>query len=129
MLLVSSVIIFIFCLNNYTKLLAFIYLGYQGILLGSTITSVIAESGIAGILNSLVIIVPINLMNFFVIVSVLVVSMRCLEVRRSQHLSIFYAMKIFFTKFLVCVMGAVMCSFVYGFIYPILLKTMIIVSA
>ena len=128
-LLISSLIIFLLFTNNFTKLLAFVYLGYQGLLLGATITTVIAESGIAGILNSLVIIIPINAMNFFVLISVLVVCSKCLNLRKSQHLSFFHAIKIFFTKFLVCMIGAVVCSLIYGFIYPILLKTMIVVSS
>ena len=128
-LLISSLIIFLLFTNNYTKILAYVYLAYQGMLLGATITSVIGESALAGILNSFVIIIPVNAMNFFVLISVLVVSARCLSVRKSQKLSFVYALKIFFTKFLVCVVGALICSLVYGFVYPILLKTMIVVSS
>lgn len=128
-LVISSVIIFLLFTNNYTKLLGFVYLGYQGLLLGATLTSVIGDGGLAGVLNSLVIILPVNAMNFFILISVLVVSSRCLAVRRSQRLSFLYAIRIFFTKFLMCLVGAVVCSLVYGFIYPILLKTMIIVSS
>ena len=55
-LLISSLIIFLLFTNNYTKILAYVYLAYQGMLLGATITSVIGESALAGILNSFVII-------------------------------------------------------------------------
>lgn len=128
-LVLPACLIFLMFTNKYTKFLSYVYMAYQGLLLGASITTIISEGGIAGVLNSLIIILPINLMNLFVLMSVLVVSERCQSLRRSNHLKFSYSIKIFFTKFMVCLMGALFSSFVYGFIYPLLLKTVVVVSA
>ena len=128
-LVLPACLIFLMFTNSYTKFLAYVYMGYQGLLLGASVTSVISESGIAGVLNSLIIILPINIMNLFVLMSVLVVSLRCQLMRRANHLKFTYSIKIFFTKFMLCLVGAIFSSFVYGFIYPLLLKTVVVVSA
>lgn len=128
-LILPFILIFLLWTNNYTKYLSFFYLGFQGILLGASLTSLILEKGIAGALNSLLIVLPINLMNFFVLISWLVVCHKKLAVSKLQHLSAMHSIKLFMPQIIGCVLGALFASFVYGFVYPLLLKTVIIVNA
>jgi len=127
-LIIPCLVIFLLYTNRYTGFLAYFYMGYQGILLGASVTSVIGEAGIAGALNSLLIILPINLLNFFIMTSFLVVCYKRLMIAKIQRLSFMYSIRLFIGSFLGCLLGAIFASFVYGFIYPILLKTAIVVS-
>ena len=128
-LVLPFVLIFLLFTNNYTKFLSFFYLGYQGILLGASVASLIQESGLAGALNSLLVVIPINFINFFVIISWLVTCYKRLSVARLQRLSFKASLKLFFPQFLGCFLGALFAGLVYGLIYPLLLRSVIVVNA
>lgn len=126
-LIIPFIIIFILHTNKYTSFLSYFYLGYQGLLLGASISAVIGETGIAGGLNTLLIILPINLMNLYVIIAFLVVCYKRLTIARLQRLSFLYSTKLVSSQILGCLLGAIFASCVYGFVYPLLLKTAVVV--
>lgn len=127
-LLLPLVIIFVLSLNKYTKFLSFFYLSYQGLLLGASIASVIMESGVAGGLNTLFIIIPINLLNFFVLVSGLIINYKRQTIAKIQRLSLGYSLKVFASAYLGLVLGMILASLIYGIVYPLLLKSVIVVN-
>lgn len=127
-LLVPIIIIFALYTNKYTKILTYFYLAYQGLLLGASITSLISEYGLGGALNALIIVVPINLVNFFVVVSMLVVSYKRFKIAKLQRLSFGYSLKLFLMQYIGILVGAIFASLVYALLYPIILRTSVVVT-
>lgn len=127
-LVVPLALIFLLFISKYTKVLSFFYLGYQGLLLGASIVSLISDSGLAGALNSILLIIPINFVNFFVLISWIVTCYKRLAVARVQHLSFGYSLRVFGVNFLTCLAGALFASIVYAFTYPLLLRSAIVVN-
>lgn len=127
-IIVPFLIIFILYSNRYTAMLSYLYLGYQGILLGATVMSVINETGVAGGLNVIFIILPINLLNFFVIISFIVTCAKRLSIKTAKKLSFSQSVRAISGAIIGCLIGAIAVSLVYGFVYPLLLKTAIVVS-
>ena len=127
-LLLSMLIIFLLFTNRYTCVLSFFYLGYQGLLLGATMVSLIQDSGIAGVLNGLLLVLPLNLVNFFVVVSLIVTVYKRLAIARLQRLKFWQSVKLFIPQLLWILLGAVFVSFVYALVYPLLLRSVIVVS-
>ena len=126
-LIIPFFIIFVLYTNRYTSFLSYFYLGYQGLLLGASISAVVGEGGLAGLINTLLIILPINIMNLFVMVSMMVVCATRLAEARAKRLSLVGSVGVVGTQFLGCILGVIFTSLVYGFIYPLLLKTAIVV--
>lgn len=126
-LIIPFVIIFVLNVNRFTSFLSYFYLGYQGLLLGASISAVVGESGLAGLFNTLLIILPINVMNLFVMISMVVVCTKRMSISRSMRLSFAGSIKMFLPQYLGCVLGAIFTSIVYAFAYPLLLKTAIVV--
>lgn len=127
-LLVPIIIIFALYTNKYTKILTYFYLAYQGLLLGASITSLISEYGLGGALNALIIVIPINLVNFFVLVSMLVVSYKRFKIAKLQRLGFGYSLKLFLLQYIGILVGSIFASLVYALLYPIILRTSVVVT-
>ena len=128
-LVLPFLLIFLLMTNKWTAFLTFFYLGYQGILLGASVASVVGEFGFAGALNTILVIIPINLLNFFVLISWLITCYKRMKLAKIQRLSFLGSIKLFCPQIMGCFMGALFASAVYGFIYPLLLRSVIIVNA
>ena len=126
-LIIPFFIIFVLYTNRYTSFLSYFYLGYQGLLLGASISAVVGEGGLAGIFNILLIVLPINAMNLFVMVSMVVVCAKRMSVARERRLLLLGSVKMLAPQYLGCILGAIFTSIVYAFAYPLLLKTAIVV--
>lgn len=127
-LLIPIVLIFLFTLSKYSMPLTYVYLGYQGYLLGASIVGLITNNGAVGLLNGLILVLPINAINFFIIISALVVFIKRLNLKTYQRITLVHSVKIFIPKLLWVVVGAILTSFIYAFLYPLLLKSMIVIN-
>jgi len=126
--LVPLIIIYILSLSKFTAWLGWLYYGYQSSLLGASIASLVLSSGLAGLINGLVVVLPINFINFFLVASGLVVFFKRYKLSRLQRLSVFHSTKIFLPKILALLVGTLFSAFCYGFIYPFLLKSVVIIN-
>lgn len=126
--LIPLVIIYILSLSRFTMWLGTLYYGYQATLLGASITTLVVSSGMAGLLNALFVVLPINFINFFLVASGLVIFLKRYKLAKFQRLSIFHSTKIFLPKILALLAGIVFSAFCYGFIYPFLLKSVVIIN-
>lgn len=127
-LLLPLCILFVLSLNKYSMILGHCYLGFQGLLLGASIASVIVSFGVAGCLNALFLMLPINLLNFCVIISGVTIFYRRRILANSQHIKFLPSLRLFLPKILYLVLGVVIVSIVYGFIYPLLLRSVIVAN-
>lgn len=127
-LIVPIIIIFIMFLTRYTSFLGHLYYGYQALLLGASIAGLVGEGGVAGVLNSLFVVIPINIINFFLIASSLVVFYKRLKLATTQKITLVHSLKIMLPKLIMILVGVLFSAVIYGFIYPILLRSMIIVN-
>lgn len=127
-LILPLLIIYLLSLTKYTSFLAFIYLGYQSMLLGASIIGLVQENGVAGIINGLVVVLPINAVNFLLLVSGLVVFIKRLNLSISQRITILHSTKIMLPKLLYIFVCALFASFIYAFIYPLLLRSMVVIN-
>lgn len=126
-LFVPLIIIFVLFSNNYSYPLSFFYLAFQGLLFGVSVSTLVLDSAVAGILNIVFVVLPINLINFFVLSSWVVVCYKRLKVARLQKLSLVYTTRVFFGNFLFVIFGAIFSSVCYGLLYPLLLKSVVVV--
>ena len=127
-LLLPLCILFVLSLNKYSMILGRCYLGFQGLLLGASIASAIMSFGVAGCLNALFLMLPINLLNFCVIISGVTIFYRRRILANSQHIKFLPSLRLFLPKILYLVLGVVIVSIVYGFIYPLLLRSVIVAN-
>ena len=127
-LLLPLLILFVLNLSRWTYFLGFVYLGYQSLLLGASLSGLIAENGFIGVLNGIVMVLPINILNFFIIISGLIIFSKRLNLATYQKLSLGHSLKIFFPKILALILGSIFSAVVFGFIYPLLLRSIIIVN-
>lgn len=65
--LFANGILFIFCLNYYTSFLGYIYLGYQSAVCTILCGTLIKYQGFSAILNTILLIVPSNLILIFIL--------------------------------------------------------------
>ena len=121
-------IIFVLFLCKWTKFLAFIYYGYQAMLLGASTASLVAGSGISGIINLLFVVLPINIVNFFILSSAVIIFYKRYKLAKTQRITLVHSLKIMLPKILMIVVGCLFSAFIYGFIYPLLLKSIIIIN-
>lgn len=126
-ILLPLVLIFLLNLTRFTSPLMFFYLAFQGILLGASVTTLISDNFVAGLLNSVFVIIPINIVNFFVVVSWMVVSYKRLIIAKQQRLSFVYSVRVFSKNFFAVLLGSVFASLCYAIIYPLLLKSFVVI--
>lgn len=86
-LLILNFIIFILNLNFYSGLFSFLIISYQSSLAFLSITAVISEYGFRGILISLLMILPINLINLLIsmLMTCICFSRVCLTIKNKQR--------------------------------------------
>lgn len=126
-LIVPMLIIFLMLTNRFTGVLSFFYLGYQGLLLGASVVSVLSDFGIGGVLVVLFLLLPMNLANFMVLISWLIVNYKRMQVARTQRLKLLYSLRVFFKPIIGVVVAGIIASIIYGVLYPMLLRSAVVV--
>lgn len=127
-LMLPIIIIFMFSLNKYTGFLNYLYLLYQGMLLGISVTSVIIDNGFTGALNSLVFIAPVNLINLTIITYASALFTKRREYSKKFRKSFGQSFGFYLGETIWLLIGTLVSSVIYGVIYPIILRSMIIVN-
>ena len=123
--LTPLILIFVCCLNMYLGVISFIFITYQSALLVLTSSALISLYGFSGVLNVLLVILPINLLYFVLLGFFVVLNFkRSLLARRYKYFS--YG---FNREFFICLalgfITAFIISIVSSFIYPIFIKNAI----
>ena len=127
-LLLPIVIIFLFSLSKFTSFLDFIYLMYQGLLLGISATVVIQENGLTGALNALIFISPVNLINLTIINYASALFIKRREYAKKFHKTFLESVSVYIKESVWLIVLVAVSSFLYGVVYPTILKSMIIVN-
>ncbi len=129
-ILLCVLIIFVLTLTKYTSIIGFIFLGYQSALIVLSSAAVISTYGLAGILNAILFILPVNLANFFVMTMILVVGAERAKLQSKYKLKFMVSFKEnnYFMWLLVLVaILFVLCLF-YSFILPITIKSFVVLN-
>lgn len=130
-MLIAFFIIFATNLSIYSSFLNFIFLGYQGLLLSSSCGAIISSYGLLGIVNVVLIIVPINLALF---VFYLAASELCFSrASDAKRYSINFKQSFAFQRhlvrnLLVCFVLALAVCIVVSLILPLILKSVLFVA-
>ena len=127
-LLLAVTIIFVLSLKRATFFLSFVYVAFQGFLFAESLISVIVLSGLKGVLSGLFFILPINLLNFVVIISAQVICWWRLNFASSYRLGTKKSLKTFAIKFAGVLVLCVVSSVVYGYLFPLLLRSVIVIN-
>lgn len=127
-ILLPIFIIFVFSLNKFTSVLDFIYLMYQGLLLGLSATGVIQENGLTGALNTLIFISPVNLINLTIINYASALFIKRREYAQKFHKNFVESTSYYISEIIGLIIGVIISSFLYGVVYPTILKSMIIIN-
>ncbi|MGN1259414.1 MAG: hypothetical protein ACI4T8_04250 [Christensenellales bacterium] len=126
--LLSCLIMLVLGLNKYTIYLNYVYITYQGLLLGASCTSIISLNGITGALNVFIFTLPVNILNMLVICLMQVVLLLRIAYSKKFKVRGVKSFSIYAKKFLLVLVLAVLSSVIYGFIYPILLRSIVVVN-
>ena len=127
-LLLPILIIFIFSLNKFSSILNFVYLAYQGLLLGGSLASVVIDYGITGTLNAIIFIAPVNLINLTILTYASALFIKRREYSKKFRKSILQGVAYYLSEHIGLLLGVIVSCVIYGVIYPILLRSMIIVN-
>lgn len=127
-LFLSIMILFVFSLTAITSLLNYVYISYQGMLLGITVSGVMSEFGLAGTLNICLFIAPVNLINIAIIVFASSLFIKRREYQKKFKKNLSATINDFSSSFIFLFIITILSSFIYGIIYPLLLRSFIIVN-
>ena len=129
-MLFSVLIIFLFNLIRQTSFLNYIFICYQTCLLTLLSNAIISVYSIAGILSVLIIIVPINLVNIFLLSYLSCVCMkRAYETYHYKlNLAEGFKEKSFWFEILLAILMLFIFCILNSFVLPILVRSFVIVS-
>lgn len=123
-------IIFLTTLTIYTSFIAVLVIGYQCMLLVVSCGAIISLYGVSGVVNSLLLIIPINLANLIVMAFFCGVSISRAHVARRFNMD--YKSSCSYTKYggllLSCFIMSVFVCIVHTIIIPLLVKSLIVIS-
>lgn len=129
-IVVAFLIIFCSNLSVFSSFLNFIFLVYQGFLFSSSCGAIISLNGFLGILNVVLILIPINAVLFicFLVASELTFS-RAADARRySINFKQSFAFQNFWRNFLLCFALAFVVCLIVSLVLPLLLKSVSFVA-
>ena len=125
---VSFILIYVFCLSTISSILSFVFISYQSMLLVITSSALINLYGFAGILNVVLLLVPINVC--LILVFCLAISVGVLRVQEAKkyHEPFGYSFKInkFYSKYFICFLLMVALCAIYAFGLAIVLKSFLL---
>ena len=108
--------------------LTFVYIAFQGFLFSQSLVAIILANGIEGVLTALFFIIPINILNFASLISFLVVCWHRLAFASSYSLGTKKSLKTFTKKYMLVLALCVVSSLIYGFVYPLLLRSVVVIN-
>ena len=127
-ILISSIILFVFSLTKITSIFNYIYLAYQGMLVSMTATNLIFTNSIAGLLNVLLFTAPVNLINMLIIAYASSLFVKRREYQRVYKKPFIASFGVYSSQLVGLVVGIIVVSLIYGVVYPLLLKSIVVIS-
>ncbi len=127
-LLSPMIIIFILHLNYYFSYFSFFVIAYQGMVLTLTIFAVVSTYGISGVLNSLFLILPINIIYIAILIYFSAICFYRSKVAKGQK-NFLYNIKDngFLMGTIMSVLFVILLSFFVSVIVPQILKSAIFI--
>lgn len=121
-----EIIFFVLCLNFYSGLLSFLVVGYQSSIMFLTISAVISEYGFRGVMMSLFLALPVNLVVIIsnIIFAGLCFSRTCLSFK-VKRFSYGFDNSNFWISILSLAVFNIVFSFLINFIFTIVLRSRI----
>lgn len=129
-LLLCVILIFCFNIVRETAFLNYFYLAYQMCLIVLSAAAIISVYGLYGIINVILFVVPINLVNFCLICYLSVLSMdRAFfwKAYKTSFVSSFREIS-YLKKFSIALSLLFAFCIVYSFIFPLILKSFVVVN-
>ena len=129
-IIIGNLICALLSICMFTYFLGLIYIAYQSSVLVMTIFSVISNFKFSGILNSILFILPFNLVIIICLLLNLTLLYSFFRDNRKNKLSLFNIQndKFIFFKLIIVLLIEVLTCLILSFIVPIMLKSLIIVS-
>lgn len=119
------VIMFLLCLNFYLSKICYLFFMYQFSLFVMTISAVLSMYGLAGVIKSLALIIPVNLLFFADLIFFTVVCMERVELAdRTKYFKDGFD-RFFFLKLLCSLIVLILIAIIIAFVYPLLIKSSI----
>ena len=97
-------------------------------LLGGSLASVIIDYGITGTLNAIIFIAPVNLINLTILTYASALFIKRREYSKKFRKSLPQGVAYYLSEHIGLLLGIIVSCVIYGVIYPILLRSMIIVN-
>lgn len=119
------IIVFLLGFNYYFALFSFVIVSYQFSILVLTIAAIINMYYISGVLVSIILIVPINLVFFSSLIYFSVINIQRSKLALKQKYFFYGYNKEFFLKFVICFIVIFSLAFFVAFLLPMLLKSAI----
>ena len=122
---VPMLVIVLLGMNFYLSLFSYVLFGYQFSVFIMTIYSIIDIYGFAGVVDSFLLIIPLNLLFFCVMIFL---SVTCLQRSRLANRYKYFAEGydfVYFLKVAICLILCLMLSAIISFVYPLILKSAI----
>lgn len=125
-------VVLIFCFNivRETAFLNYFYLAYQMCLIVLSASAIITVYGLYGIINVILFVIPINLVNFCLISYLSVLSMDRAYFWKSFRTTFVSSFKevSYVKKFLITLSLLFVFCIVYSFVFPLILKSFVVVN-
>lgn len=128
--LLFILIIFVLNLTVFTSFLSLIFIGYQTCLIVLSCTAIISLYGFSGVLNVVLLVVPINVLNLVII---LIMNSLCFKRAYNQNK---YKLRFidsfkeedFLKQFFICLVISFILCFIYCFIVPLFIKSFVVIN-
>ena len=129
-LFLCLIIIFVFNIVKQTRILNYIFLGYQMCLTILFSSAIITLYGLSGILNVLIFILPINIINIFLLSYVSCICMqRAYDVAKyKMEFGEGFKEKKYWIELFIGIVILIIFCIIHSMIYPLIFKSFIIVS-
>ena len=129
-LLMCTGLIFVFNLIKQTAFLNYIFLGYQMCLVTLSVAAVMTLYSISGIVNAILFIFPINILNICLLSFFACICMqRAAEVKKyNLKFGEGFSNRRFWIEFSLSLLALFVLCLICSFIFPLLIKSFVIVS-
>lgn len=129
-ILICFLILFLFNFNYYTSFINYIFIGYQSSLCTIICGALITLYKVAGFINVIFFVVPINIINLAIMVVFNICGIEKCRVQKSLHIRFFQSFKenYYFYKVLICIVLSLVVCVIHSFILPLIVKSFIVVN-
>lgn len=127
-IMLAVIILFVFSLTKFTSFLNYVYLAYQGMLVSMTATNLIYLNGITGALNVILFTLPVNLINLLLIAYASSLFIKRRELQKTYRKGFFQSFSTYSGQIIGLAVGVVISCTIYGVIYPLLLRSIVVIS-